>query len=69
VLIAIDAGRLSAGAFDSRMGALLEALADEPRARLPGTRRLANRARAAVEGVSITPALHEEIRALIDSPA
>jgi (2R)-3-sulfolactate dehydrogenase (NADP+) len=51
------------------MGALLEALAAEPGARLPGTRRLANRARAAVEGVTITPALLEEIRALIDRPA
>ena len=69
VLIAIDADRLSAGAFDSRMSALLEALSAEPDARLPGTRRLANRARAAAEGVTITPALHEEIRALIDRPA
>jgi len=69
VLIAIDAGTLSAGAFDSRMSALLEALAAETSARLPGTRRLANRARAAAEGVTITPALHEEIRALIDRPA
>jgi (2R)-3-sulfolactate dehydrogenase (NADP+) len=69
VLIAIDAGRLSAGAFDSRMSVLLESLAAEPGARLPGTRRLANRARAAVEGVTITPALHEEMRALIDRPA
>ena len=49
--------------------AWLKALAAEPGARLPGTRRLANRARAAVEGVTITPALHEEIRALIDRPA
>jgi (2R)-3-sulfolactate dehydrogenase (NADP+) len=69
VLIAIEASTLSAGAFESRMGALLEALAAEPDARLPGTRRLANRARAATEGVAITPALHEEIRALIDRPA
>ena len=69
VLIAIDAEKLSAGAFDSRMSALLAALAAEPDARLPGTRRLANRARAAAEGVTITPALHEEIRALIDRPA
>ena len=68
-LIAIDAGRLSAGAFDSRMSALLAALAAEPGARLPGTRRLANRARAAAEGVTITSALHEEIRALIDRAA
>ena len=69
VLIAIDAGQLSAGAFDARMAALLEAMAAEPGARLPGTRRLTNRARAAAEGVAIPPALLAEIRALIERPA
>jgi (2R)-3-sulfolactate dehydrogenase (NADP+) len=69
VLIAIDAGKLSAGAFDGRMAALLEALATEPGARLPGARRLTNRARAAAEGVTVAPALHAEINALIAQPA
>ncbi len=69
VLIAIDAGRLSAGAFDARMAALLGAIAAEPGARLPGTRRLTNRTRAAAEGVAIPPALLAEIRALIERPA
>jgi (2R)-3-sulfolactate dehydrogenase (NADP+) len=69
VLIAIDAGRLSAGAFDARMAALLEAMAMEPGARLPGTRRLTNRTRAAAEGIAIPPALHAEIGALIARPA
>ena len=69
VLIAIDAGPLSAGAFDDRMAALLDAIATEPGARLPGTRRLANRARAAAEGVTVAPALHAEIDALIARPA
>jgi len=69
VLVAIDAGKLSAGAFDGRMTALLEALAAESGARLPGARRLPNRARAAAEGVTITPALHAEINALITQPA
>jgi len=69
VLIAIDAARLSAGAYDTRMGALLEAIAAEPGARLPGTRRLANRARAAADGVTIPSALHAEINALIAQPA
>jgi (2R)-3-sulfolactate dehydrogenase (NADP+) len=69
VLIAIDAGKLSAGAFDGRMATLLAALADEPGARLPGTRRLTNRARAAAEGVTVAPALHAEITALIAGPA
>jgi (2R)-3-sulfolactate dehydrogenase (NADP+) len=69
VLIAIDAGRLSADAFDARMATLLEAMAAEPGARLPGVRRLANRARAAAEGVAIPATLHAEIRTLIERPA
>jgi (2R)-3-sulfolactate dehydrogenase (NADP+) len=69
VLIALDAGRLSAGAYDERMATLLAALAAEPDARLPGTRRLANRARAGSEGLAIPAALHAEIRALVERPA
>jgi (2R)-3-sulfolactate dehydrogenase (NADP+) len=69
VLVAIDAGALSAGAYDGRMASLLEALDAEPGARLPGTRRLANRARATTDGVAIAPALHAEIKALIVQPA
>lgn len=69
VLIAIDAARLSAGAYDGRMAALLEAIAGEPDVRLPGTRRIASRARAASDGVAIPAALHAEINALIAHPA
>jgi len=69
VLVAIDANQLSAGAYEGRMAALLDALAAEPDVRLPGTRRLTNRARAAAEGVTIAPALHAEIKALIAQPA
>jgi hypothetical protein len=69
VLIALDPGRLSAGAYDERMATLLAALAAEPDARLPGTRRLANRTRAAAEGLVIPAALHAEIRALVERPA
>jgi (2R)-3-sulfolactate dehydrogenase (NADP+) len=69
VLIAIDAGLLSAGAFDGRMAVLLDAIAAEPGARLPGTRRLAHRASAAAEGLGVAPALHAEINALIAQPA
>ena len=64
VLIALDPARLSAGSYESRMAALLEAIAAEPGARLPGTRRLANRQRAAAEGVAIPAALYDEIREL-----
>jgi (2R)-3-sulfolactate dehydrogenase (NADP+) len=64
LLIALDPLRLSAGGYDARMTTLLEAIAAEPGARLPGTRRLANRRRAAAEGVVVPAALHAEIRAL-----
>jgi len=64
VLIGLDPLRLSAGGYDERMTTLLEAIAAEPGARLPGTRRLANRKRAAAEGVAVPAALHAEIRAL-----
>lgn len=64
VLIALDPLRLSAGGYDERMTTLLDAIAAEPGARLPGTRRLANRKRAAAEGVAVPAALHAEIRAL-----
>ena len=69
VLIALDAGWLSAGAYDERMATLLAAIAAEPDARLPGTRRLANRARAAVDGLAVPAALYAEIRALVERPA
>jgi (2R)-3-sulfolactate dehydrogenase (NADP+) len=64
VLIALDPLRLSAGGYDARMTTLVEAIAAEPGARLPGTRRLVNRRRAAAEGVAVPAALHAEIRAL-----
>jgi (2R)-3-sulfolactate dehydrogenase (NADP+) len=64
VLVALDPLKLSAGGYDERMTTLLEAIAAEPGARLPGTRRLANRKRAAAEGLAIPAALHAEIRAL-----
>ena len=64
VLIALDPARLSGGGYDERMATLLAAIAAEPGARLPGTRRIANRRRAAAEGVAVPAALHAEIRAL-----
>jgi (2R)-3-sulfolactate dehydrogenase (NADP+) len=68
-LLALDPEKLSGGAFAARMGVLLQAIAAEPGVRLPGERRLAARAKAAKEGVSIPPALHAEIQALIANPA
>jgi (2R)-3-sulfolactate dehydrogenase (NADP+) len=68
VIIAIDAQSLSGGAFLGRMGDMLSAMAEEPEVRLPGSRRLAARAKAAAEGVAIPAALHAEILALIERP-
>jgi (2R)-3-sulfolactate dehydrogenase (NADP+) len=64
LLFALDPRRLSGGAYDSRMSGLLAAFATEPTARLPGTRRLANRERAMREGIELPAALHDEIAAL-----
>jgi len=69
LLLAIDPDLLSAGAFEQRMATLVEALAAEPAARLPGTRRLASRARAAAEGITVAAGLHAEISALVERPA
>jgi (2R)-3-sulfolactate dehydrogenase (NADP+) len=60
-LLALDPQALSGGAFMSRMGALIAAIDEDDGARLPGTRRLTARAKAAEEGVVIPAALHAEI--------
>ena len=67
VLMAIDPGPLSGAAFEGRMGDLLAALAAEPGVRLPGSRRLGSRERAAREGVMVPVVLHDEIRLLAGS--
>lgn len=67
-LLALDPEKLSGGAFASRMGALLAAIAQEPGVRLPGERRLAARAKAAKDGVTVAAPLHAEIQVLIANP-
>jgi (2R)-3-sulfolactate dehydrogenase (NADP+) len=67
LFIAIDPGPLSGGGFGARMSALAAAIGSDPAVRLPGARRLANRARAADDGVMIDATLHSEIRALLDA--
>ncbi|HSI41695.1 MAG TPA: Ldh family oxidoreductase [Xanthobacteraceae bacterium] len=64
VLIAIDPGRLAGAAYLDHLERLAAAMESEPGARLPGTRRLANRARAAKDGVRVTSALRAELAAL-----
>ena len=63
-VIAIDATRVSGGAFAERMATLATAFAAEPGVRLPGSRRLRARAKAAREGLRVPPPLLAEIRAL-----
>lgn len=65
LVIAVEPRRLSGGAFDARMASLVAALAQQPGARLPGTRRLESRERATREGLTIPATLHAEIQALI----
>ncbi len=69
VLIAIDPERLSAGAYAERIAVLLAAIGDTDGARIPGTSRLANRARAQAEGLTIPKALHDEIVGLANAVA
>lgn len=68
VFIALNPGPLSDGAFPARMQLLLDAIAAEPEVRMPGERRLAARARAAREGLTIPRAIHAEILALLPTP-
>ncbi len=64
LFIAIDPGPVSGGAFGARMATLAAAMAEEPEVRLPGSRRLAARARARTEGITVPPALLGELRGL-----
>ncbi|PWE33865.1 sulfolactate dehydrogenase [Maritimibacter sp. 55A14] len=63
--IAIDPDASSNGAFAARLAALVDALRAQPGARLPGDGRAVARARAARDGVAVSSATLERIRALI----
>jgi (2R)-3-sulfolactate dehydrogenase (NADP+) len=64
LLVALDPLRLSGGRFDERMALLLDTVGAEAGVRLPGSRRLEARARAAREGLLLPAALHAELCAL-----
>src|SRR4051812_15768620 len=53
LLLAIDPGAFGHARFGERIAALVDAIEQQPGARLPGGRRLASRARAAREGIVI----------------
>lgn len=69
LLMAIDPGSLSGGAFADRLEALLAAVESQPGVRLPGSRRLEARARAASHGLPVADALYQRIRALASTGA
>jgi (2R)-3-sulfolactate dehydrogenase (NADP+) len=55
LLLAIDPAAFGHARFGERMATLIAAIEAQPGARLPGTRRLANRSRAARDGIVIPP--------------
>jgi (2R)-3-sulfolactate dehydrogenase (NADP+) len=55
LLLAIDPAAFGHARFGERMAALIGAIERQPGARLPGTRRLANRSRAVRDGIVISP--------------
>ncbi|BCG97820.1 Ldh family oxidoreductase [Mesorhizobium sp. 131-2-1] len=59
--IAIDAGATSGGIFADRIATLVEAIVGQDGARLPGKRRVAQRAKAEREGVTVPTELLERI--------
>jgi (2R)-3-sulfolactate dehydrogenase (NADP+) len=63
-LIAIDPAPFSGGGFLDRLEVLLGAIEDEPGARLPGSRRLDLRAKAAAEGIAVPEPLLSKIKGL-----
>jgi (2R)-3-sulfolactate dehydrogenase (NADP+) len=62
--VAISPDPPSGGAFAERIGTVAAAFAAQPGARLPGTRRLAARARAERDGVAVDAELLQRVRAL-----
>jgi (2R)-3-sulfolactate dehydrogenase (NADP+) len=66
-LIALDPGPFSDGRFLDRLEVLLAMIDNEPGARLPGTRRLTLRHKAAAGGIEVPPALLERIRQIADA--
>ena len=55
LLLAIDPAAFGHARFGERIAALAAAIEQQPGARLPGARRLANRSRAARDGILIPP--------------
>ena len=66
LFIAFDPDTVSGGNFETRLDDILGRIEATEGARIPGTSRLAARAAAAEQGLSIAPELLDEINAIID---
>jgi (2R)-3-sulfolactate dehydrogenase (NADP+) len=64
VVLALDPMAFAGPGFLDRMTALVETMTAEDGVRMPGDRRLTYRAKAAAEGLSLSPALHSELLTL-----
>jgi (2R)-3-sulfolactate dehydrogenase (NADP+) len=64
LIMALDPAAMGAGDVLPRFAALAAAIEAQPGARLPGSRRLQARAKATVEGLSVSDALLAEIDAI-----
>jgi (2R)-3-sulfolactate dehydrogenase (NADP+) len=67
-LLAIDPAKMSGGSFFERLEVLIAALEEQEGARLPGSRRLAAREKAARDGIEVPLVLLKEIRELAGHP-
>ena len=61
LMLAIDPGPFSEGRFGDRLEVLLAAIEAQDGTRLPGQRRYALREQAMRDGVTLTPALYEQL--------
>ncbi|MFK7944648.1 MAG: Ldh family oxidoreductase [Paracoccaceae bacterium] len=61
LLIGIDPGPFSSGAFGDRLEVLIGEILAQPGTRLPGERRWAARAQAQSSGVTLPEALHQQL--------
>lgn len=66
MLIAFEPAAFGGSGFPARMAALVAAFAADSEVRLPGDRRLANRERARLGGISILTELHAQINKLAE---
>ena len=67
LLIVFESLAMSGGEFDGRLGDILGRIDATDGARIPGTRRLRARVKAAEEGLMIPAPLHDEIKAIIEA--